>query len=162
MIISPESNVKFTDEQTKAIELAQGRLVVIQNEFLIAQKALKQANSDTLATTKERLYQEELLAKLEESAKPLEEKLSTLRSQVIESEDILKTNIENARIVGEENEKLSASLTKRESVVSELESSLKDKEKDLNIKLTQLSEEQLKIAKAKDAFSKAIETVSWK
>jgi len=77
MITTPEETIKLTEEQQKQIEVVQTRLANLENEVVIANKALVAIKAESVSATKERMYQEELLTQtkqaIEDSKKDLED-----------------------------------------------------------------------------------------
>jgi chromosome segregation ATPase len=64
MLSTPESNVVFTDDQKKQLEVFETRLSNTQSEVRVAAKALSAINNDTVVAIKEREYQDDLLASI--------------------------------------------------------------------------------------------------
>lgn len=96
MLIQPESVVIVGDEKQKAIDLANQKLFIIQNEIAIAQKTSRQEKAESERLTKERMYQEELLESSMSAASESVNKLNALSEEVSQSErklDAIKAEI---------------------------------------------------------------------
>lgn len=84
MITNPEeNNIKLTSEQTQAIEETKSRLMNLEVEISIANKNLKALKSDTERITKEKIYQEELLAKVNTQIDDANSRLTSLLGAVL-------------------------------------------------------------------------------
>lgn len=162
MIETPSKNVELTFEQLQQIDVVQKNLANLHNETSIATKLLIVTRKDTEKATKEKVYQEELLADLKIKTEVAEDKLKKVLSALESSEITLKDNIEKAKTVGIANETKNQELYKKEIEIKVSEEQYQKNVEDFNIKFNQLLEDQLSINTAKNAFLKAIETVKWK
>lgn len=162
MLTNEEENPKFTKEETTQINEAQRRLHVLENEISIATKNLSVTKKDAEKAYKEKIYQENLLSETKDKVRQASEFLNELLDQIRESKEILEKNTELAQKINTENEEKSNLLNQKEKELFDFESDLKSKSEDYNIKLSELSKEQVSISTAKYAFLKATETVTWK
>lgn len=162
MLDTPIENVKLTFEQLQQIDVFQKTLANINNEISINSKLLIGQRADCEKATKETAYQKELLSDLETKVDSTKKQLEELSSEVTSSQNLLDENTEKNKSLGVENQSRSEELNQKEK---ELENKFLEhdtEEKEFNIKFNQLSEDQLSVKTAKDAFLKALETVTWK
>lgn len=161
MLNSPESNVKFTDEQIRQLEMFKWELNNLQAEVSIAQKhlsILKQENVKAL----------ELKKSLEPNIENLNQEIDALTSKKVE----MKDEITKSAAKLSEHQNIHSELTKvhqtkqeelevRESKIKEVELMQEEKQKELFVKNAELLTEREAIEKARIAFKVASESVVW-
>jgi len=156
-----EPNVVLTPEQHKAIEVSQAQLANLQNETSIASKNLKVTRMQCEQFIKEREYQEQLLVEATEAVQNLSEQKDSIEKEISQLAAILATTTQKITDLESSGAKKSSELTDRESVIGKKEADLEKKIAEFTLQTNQLLEDQRAIQTAKEAFSKATETVVW-
>lgn len=152
-----KNNPKLTSEQTQAIEETKLRLINLESEIVIANKNLKGIRSETEKITKERVYQEELLAVVIPQLKIKQEKCIELGEEIIQKTAQLNNMLNEIQIVVAEQKNKSDKLEERENILNTKQSEFIEKEKTLNmIALTLETESErfhTKVDKLKEVIS---------
>lgn len=152
-----KNNPKLTSEQTQAIEETKLRLINLESEIVIANKNLKGIRSETEKITKERVYQEELLAVVIPQLKIKQEKCIELEEEIIQKKAQLNNMLNEMQIVVAEQKNKSDELEERENILNTKQSEFIEKEKTLNmIALTLETESErfhTKVDKLKEVIS---------
>lgn len=128
MIINEEGNVRLTDEQVKAIDVANQRLYGIHNEINSATRTLSALKNDSVVALKDKTYQEEQLSSTVTSVQlaisHLNQVNESVASKTVELSDITqKIAVKGSELVAKENE-----LIKREAEISLKEEELVTRE----------------------------------
>lgn len=162
MIDTPTENVKLTFEQLQQIDVFQKTLANINNEISINTKFLISERAECEKATKETIYQKELLGELETKVESIKIRLKDLGDNLninrIELEEINK----KSQTLGLVNQTRSEELDKKDK---DLKINLEEYNKELeifNVKFKELLEDQFSVNSAKEAFLKALETITWK
>lgn len=161
MITSSDKNVELTFEQLQQIDVAQKQLANIQSEVSLATKNLGVLGKDCDKVTKERIWQEELLANLNTEVAKKSAELERMNSEIATVDALLKDNTEKAKTVGNSNEIKRTELKQIEAELLSAKSKHEEAIISFDKQNTQLQKEIASVQKAKDAFSKAIEAVEW-
>lgn len=162
MIDSPTENVKLTFEQLQQIDVVEKRLSNLQSEIANANKILKGTKSECDRALKEKLYQEELAFNLASQIKELTTSRDNLAKEITLSTQALEDTKKTSKDLSESNYAKTDELLKREQKISQSETEHLLKVEDFNNKYNQLLDDKNAISTAKEAFLKAIETVTWK
>lgn len=157
----PNENVKLTFDQLQQIDTVEKRLVNLQSEISIGRDNLTAIRLECEKVTKERLYQEELLAEITKNVEVIQGKHTDVLNDLQSTSDTL---LEVNKKIGETTDlhtKKETALVEKENKIKEQEEELNKKVEDFTNKSSRLLEDQLSIKTAKDAFLKATETVVW-
>lgn len=161
MIESPTPNVELTFEQLQQIETSKGILRNIEAETAIANKNLSVLQKEVIKATKEREYQEELLAGLQERAAEKDADLASVSEKVAEAAVSLAKVVKESEKLDKDAEKTRTELATREDVVLKAEKDLSEARTDFNKEKGALDKERASIEQAKAAFKSAVLTVTW-
>lgn len=162
MLENSPQNVKLTFDQLQQIDVAEKRLAHLQIEVSLATKLLTETRLDCEKVTKEKIYQEGLLADINSQLSSATLKHDKLLEDIKASEGILNSNTEKSVTIGLANEKKEKDLNERESKIIEREIEHSKKEKDFITNSNNLSKEKSLVENAKGAFLKATESITWK
>lgn len=156
-----EDNVKLTGEQLKQIEVVQLRLANLQNEIFIAGKILSETKALCIRENKEKEYQTELLTDLISKISSKKSEYENLLRMIPETQTILDKIKKDTREIDLNNNAKKIELDEMEIFLTRKENSLLKKEEDLKSKQTKTEEDRKLLELAKNAFKKAVESVTW-
>lgn len=162
MINNHGSNITLTPEQSAQLEEWKARLAIIQEEIKKADSIRTSLNDDIEVCNKNKVYLDEVAEGLKVDIKRLELLKESLRLEVSQSANLLEAHIVQTtkhatHLRGKEKEH-----GEREETIAKKEKELSKIEEDHAVKAKKLAEQQLLVDKARDAFLKATEHVSWK
>lgn len=161
MITAPESNIKFTDEQTASIKEAENRLFNLESLISIANKNLKITKTELERNMKDNISQKEILESLQTQISDCEIKKNTIienhNTALSSFHETIKKNLEIADI--HKNKEIE--FTERENILSQRELEHNKKVEDFKNESNQLLKEKLAVKTAKEAFLKANESITW-
>lgn len=133
MITAPETNVKYTDEQTKQVETFKSQLVNLQADISIHSKSLRVLQDNIISATKELNGLSDKKDVLSKEVSDLEVKVETLNAILEDGKkDFEAALIESDRVKNEHNE---------------IQASLNDQKAELNIKQENFNVEKEKLDK---------------
>lgn len=162
MITAPESNVKLTDVQKKQLETFRGRLSNIEAEITIAQGTLQVLKDDVVKATKEKKYLLTDVETLTTQVADLQKQKDEHNSLIVESQNLLRKQADEHAAADKEYTQKKRELSDSSKDLSKKIATHQKNEAVLNDKSKKLSEDRLSVEKAKAAFLKASESVSWK
>ena len=162
MLTQPRTNVQLTDEQTKQLQVFYTRLTNLQTETSIATKNLENIKDETVKVSMEKKQTEDMVASLKEQIKTLKLQADEHVELVAKSQQELEGHRKERVDVDARHTAKHAELTKREKELANSEENHSNLLKELHIKSSALSKERLSVEQAKEAFQKAIESVTWK
>ncbi len=153
-IEQPTITVELTREQLQMLGEYQSRLANLQNEIKITTTQLKEVSNDTSRITKEKIYQEEMLEKVNSNVKEAQSKVDKLNEQALEvgatlasiNSEIATKKISLADKDAEFKEREEFLVKKEEEVfegqerISQKELEVDEKEQRLNRKINILNE----------------------
>jgi hypothetical protein len=152
-----EVNIVLTAEQSKAIEETKIRLLNLESEISIASKNLKTLKGETEKSTKDKLYQEELLNSLVSQVTIKQQELVSLVDSIKNASETLGKINSEITAKSQAQEKMVMALKDREDKVKSEELKLAEHEKIvLKISADVKSEEAefgKKVAKLKEVIS---------
>lgn len=158
---SDSSNVVFTDEQTRQLSEWRGRLMTVQEEIRFATDRREALLNEVNELKKQQAYYDGLVTTLGiqvDELKKTKEELSTnvkdSHSKLIEHEKFTKTYHESMSDRRAEVEKLEKEIKEKSIVLTEEIAKHNDR-------TTKLSEQKLLVDRAREAFLKATESVTW-
>lgn len=160
MIENTEANVKLTFEQLQQIDVTQKRLANLANEVNIASKKLNEERALCERVTKERMYQEELLADLTAKVGELKSHHFELNGHVQVSSELLVTNTQKAQEIATMSEQKLMELKEREDKLTSDERDFVEKKKEFNADFNKLSEDKVLVQSAKNVIKNAIESIT--
>lgn len=117
------NNVKFTAEQTEAVEESKRRLLNLESEISIASKNLKVIKAETEKAIKEKSYQEDLLANINGQVISAQNKFNELNESIIKASDSLSS-------INQEIAKKSDLIISKEKEFKDREDNLETQEKE--------------------------------
>ncbi len=150
MINTPESNIKLTDNQTKAIDIANQKLVVIQNEIAVATKVLNSTKNDSIVATKEKLWQEELLSDIKSKTNEAQSKLDVINTSITTQGEILSS-------INQEIAQKSISLNSKEMELKDREDNVSKKEEEVFSRQEELSQKEVNHEEISKRFKRKVE-----
>lgn len=159
---SSDKNIALTYEQLGQIEEATTRLRNIENEIVIASRNLGIENKEVVKATKERMYQEELLAELTPRVADTKKELSDLQEIIAESKDSLNNLRKESENIYKDISDKNIGLDQRKTNIEILEKEYEEKKNEYARCAEKLTSDQLLVEKAKEAFLTATESVVWK
>jgi uncharacterized protein (DUF3084 family) len=157
MINNDTSNIKFTDEQTRQLEEFKTRLSNTETEISIANKNLGVIKKEIEKSTKEKIYQEELLAEITPKVEAKQSELKKAEEDLVNTKGTInklnkeiteKTLQNNAKIIELENREID--VIKKEKGLSNREANY-----EANFKILKKYKDDfdLKVAKLKEVIS---------
>lgn len=162
MLHNNESNIKYTDDQSRTLEAYKTQLLNLQTEITISQKFIETLKKESVAAMQEKQSHVETLSDLTPQVANLKHQLASLTDAVNQRQHEFTLTIED--IAGAK-----ADHVVREQNLQGRERSLKERETVHSLKVAdqtqvevRLSQEKLLVEKAKDAFRKAAESIVWK
>lgn len=161
MLTAPESNIALDDKQTAAIEAAKTRLSLIENEIYIAKQSLNLVNQEITKSTKERIYQEELLAKATEEVGVKNKEVESLSLSVALMEEKIAGLREEESIATAAQRVRENGLAEREHTLSISEKQLADAVHKFTLDSSEIKQDKARILAAKEAFTDAVQAVTW-
>lgn len=161
-IFSNNKNVTLTLEQMQQIEEATTRLRNIESEIVIANRNLGIENKEVVKATKERMYQEELLAGLLPKVEDAKKNLSDINSSIADGIATLDTIKRDKDAIEKDTADKRIELESRATNIVILEKELKDRKDEYSASAEKLANDQLLVEKAKEAFIAAADSVVWK
>jgi predicted nucleic acid-binding Zn-ribbon protein len=162
MIITPTENTKLQPDQLTQLEEFQKRLSNLEIENVSAAKILKVSKSDLEKVVKERLYQEELLAKLEKQTEEKTKELEDLNGKCEVSKKTLESDSHQLDEIKMALTEQKSQLEEKERVLISREKDVEEKENKANLFVEEVLKEKSAVEEAKKAFVKAVEFVVWK
>lgn len=159
---SPDETVRLTDEQTAQLGVFYSRLSALQTETAIGKKNLDVLKEENIKTTKEKMYLEESVESLTKKVSLLKKQASDLSNEVSGSHSELTKHRKELSVRGEMLAQQKREQDVAQGKLDESGKVLHDKLRELNSNTKKLSEEKLSVEKAKEAFSKAAESIVWK
>lgn len=161
MIKESSKNVELTFDQLQQIDVVKKQLANLESEIVTATKVLKGTKLECDRVLKEKSYQEELLNEKDTRVNQLEQQKNDLIAEINTFATTLDDIKEQTKILNEEHYQKTTDLIAREKAITNSEAMLTKKVEDITQKANKLVEDQLAINTAKEAFSKASETVVW-
>lgn len=161
MLSSPESNLKFTDEQNRQLEMFHSQLNNLQAEISMAQKNIKNLKDETIRTLSEKKF-------LEAQLIPLQQELERLIFERTNTSELIETNRRelekhkvNHQMMADAQLEREEKINSREKEVQKIEVMQDEKQKELFTKNAALIADRLAVQKAQEAFKEALASVSW-
>lgn len=146
----PNKNVQLTFEQLQQINVVENRLGNLQNEIALAVKLLPETRNDLEQATKNKLYQEELLAIV--SVKVSEKQsISTNLDEVI-----LEKRVELNQLLSEISTKKSL-FDKKEMEFKDREDKISEKEQQLSAQGNAIGKERVILENDKAEFKSKVD-----
>ena len=161
MIEQPNANVALTFEQLQQIDTVQNRLKNIENEITIATKNLNVVNKDVVKATKEREYQESLIANLTETSTAKQKAHDDISAQIVSANTTLAKTQQDTTEMNKQNEAKKAELDNREAQVSAREQEHLKTLSAFKIEQEKQNNDRIALNSAKEAFSEAVKKVVW-
>lgn len=162
MLHSSSKEIEFTAEQKLQVMEWHNRLLNIQEEIEKANKELQVIETSIEVKTKHNNYLEEMGSNLEKTIETLKSERDSLSTEVNGSTKKLS---EHAQETSKREQILHlrevASL-RDEAEIASNKKQLEENIKEYSTKMTKLLEHQLLVEKAREAFLKAAESITWK
>lgn len=158
MIDEPTKNPELSFDQLQAIDVVQKRLSNLEAEIAIAAKNLSIEKKEVVKATKEREYQEELLAKLNAQVPALQAEKDKIEAAVKAGEERLAKIIQEDRVLKAEQTATAIQQTERENALRESEAKLAQQQDALRQENADLKAEKAKLAEFKEALLAVIKT----
>ncbi len=155
-------NVKLSREQLEQLDEYNSRIANLESEFKLISKNIAVAKDDADKAIADRKYRESILNEFDSKIVKAKTEYEELEANITDAKKELADTVKKTKVIAADNLTRHEDLSKREQQVTEREEALNTKEIEYHKKLTELSNEQLSIKKAKDAFEKAIESLVWK
>ena len=161
MITEPSKNVELTFEQLQQIDTVQTRLKNLESEIAIATRNLGIVNKDVVKATKEREYQESLIAGLEKSLADKQASHESLKQQLSDTANTLSKHQDEIVSINKKHTDKASELDARETVISKSEEEIATRLNALKVEENKQQEERVKLDTALKSFSEATKTVVW-
>lgn len=155
-VTAPESNIKYTNEQSQQIESFKTEMLNLQTDITIGSKTLRSLQENIVNVTKENTFLEEKKTNLEKLVNDLEAKATNLQ-------DSIQVNENRVETAQQESDKLKNLHVEKQQELDIREAGLKEKEgqieKDrvtLDKQIKSNLEESEKISEKKNILIEAI------
>lgn len=162
MLNAPNKNVELTFDQLQQLDVFQKRLTVLESNISAMTRDLNIVNKEVIKATKEREYQESLLADVSAKISTKQQEFNSLEASVLQVK-------ESISLFQKEETEMRKTLTKKELELSErhesmllAERKLTEQQQEFNTESQRQTEEREKLEIAYDAFSIALKTITWK
>lgn len=157
MLDNQDTTIILTIEQQQAIEETKVRLLNLENEISLGNKALKQLKSESERAIKDKAYQEELLDEIVAKVSSARSQLAEIEPQVIEKTAQLNHLLDFIREETVSHETKNKELTEREEEIKEMEKITYKRETDiLNVRddlNTEMKTHKEKVARLKEVLA---------
>lgn len=161
MISDTSKNVALTFEQLEQIETAKGILKNLEAETIIANRNLSVLQKEVIKATKEREYQEELIAKFSKEAEEKRTELAGVQESFRDTSVSLAKAKGEAETLESKAKDTRADLTKREEAVLKAEKDLSEARTALSKEKDALDLDRAAIERTQAAFKEAALTITW-
>lgn len=161
MLTNPDKEIELSEEETKKLAIYFKKLSDLQSDIANNTKTLVGTRSECDRAVKDRQYQEELLATVTEQVTALQAKKESLEADVATHTASITEMAAKAHDIEAAHSAKTAELDSREKALKEKEDAYAARLENLVMQAAKLQEDKLAIETAKEAFSKASETVVW-
>ena len=162
MLNSSSKEIQFTAEQKLQTMEWHNRLVNIQEEIEKAKKQLNEVESAIEVKTKHNNYLEEMGSNIEKTIESFKTERDRLTQEVNSSTEKLSNHSQETSKRENALHLREVAVLKDEAGIDVSKKQLEERIKEHSIKVDKLSEHQLLVEKAREAFLKAAESVVWK